>query len=86
VRKGLKELGLPEQWLTHGIAREVFAIPLVENASKFLRGADLALNPRDLSADRISKWFKSRWLLRRAASNSEWRGFVPKDYRIWGEE
>lgn len=84
IRKGLGELGLSTGWSYHGIAREMFVVPVAENAQSFLRGDTNMLEPLDLPACRLFDWFRVRWLLPRSGRDKGWQDFDPETWRLWG--
>jgi hypothetical protein len=84
IRKSLVALGLPADWLYHGLQREVFAVPLAANAKALLRGDAKA--PRWLHATvaEMGAFAKARWMLPRAERDGRYRGFDPESLRLWG--
>lgn len=87
VRKALSLLGLPREFLYHGVAREIFVVPLAHNAREFLRGEHHCLRSYDRAAEDLAGWFRERWLLPRAARDGRYRIFEREQYRIWaGDE
>jgi hypothetical protein len=84
VRKCLVSLGLSDDWLYHGIQREIFVIPLASNAAEFLRGEHVELEAYNQSAAELFDWFRERWLLPRAEKNKKYLEFDPETYRLWG--
>lgn len=81
IRQGLKDLGLNEDLLKHGIKREIYAVPLADNFREFLIDEDKTLRGIDLRVKEISTYFKERWLLSRADRKPEFRDFDKRD--IW---
>jgi hypothetical protein len=86
VRKGLKALGFSADWIYHGVPRELFVVPLAENARSFLGGRENHLDPVDLPADKLFGWFRTRWLLPRAERDQRWKEFDPKSWHLWKTE
>ena len=87
VKKALPTLGLPSNWLYHGVKREVFVVPLAENARQFLRGDDAEPVWHDQPVDQLFDWFRERWLLPRAKWDTRYLEFERDSFRIWpGEE
>ena len=84
VRKALPLLGLSTRLQSHGVRREVFAVPLAVNTRPFLCGDDSKLTPYGESVDDLFGWFRERWLLPRALRTRSYRGFVRESYRLWG--
>lgn len=72
VRECLRMLGLNQDWLHHGIAREIFVCELAKNATSFLTGH--SKRPRydglPTAAD-VSAAARSRWIEPRAARRPE---------------
>lgn len=62
----------PDQILNHGVKREAFLFSLVKNLYDAM-----SLNAKpdyyDAPFQDIAEWWSERWLLRRAATNNEWR-------------
>lgn len=84
IRKCLQSLGLSADWLYHGVAREIFVVPLAENTREFLRGEDLDLVAYDLPAAALASYFRERWLLPRAGRDRRYREFDASSYCLWG--
>ena len=83
VKKCLPAIGLSSNWLQHGVQREIFVLALARNTCEFLRGEASVLEHYSHSEDDISEYFKSRWLLPRAAWDSRFRSWIRDDWRIW---
>lgn len=83
VRKGLRELGLSTDLHQHGVRRQIFVVPLAQNAAAFLRGEDRDLRPLDLPLQKLFAYFKERWLVPRARRDDRFRAFQPEDYALW---
>jgi len=86
IRKSLVALGLPANWLYHGLQREVFVVPLAANAREMLRGE--ATRPRWLHAtvEQVGDFYKKRWMLPRADRDHRYRTFEPTSLRLWGAD
>ncbi len=78
ARVGLKQLGLNDELLRHGIAREVYAMPLAENSHEYLRGQDTELRQTRPKVDDIATAALQRWILPRAVRCPEYQA-VRKD-------
>lgn len=65
VKKSLPALGLSSEWLYHGIEREVFTVPLAQNAREFLRGEHSRLRWFHHSEQALFEHFRDRWMLPR---------------------
>ena len=83
VKKSLQTLGLPSVWLYHGIKREIFVIPLAQNAKQFLRGEDSEPIWYDQPVEELFEWFRDRWLLRRAEWDRRYLDYDRHSFRIW---
>lgn len=75
LRVGLKRLGLDEELIKHGIHREVFAMPMAPDFKDFLCGRIGDINLQRPSAESISAAAVQRWIIPRAARNSDYRVF-----------
>lgn len=85
VRKVLPQLGLPRELVYHGVRRQIYVVPLAENAREFLRGETDQLEEYPASVTDLINWFRKRWLLPRATRDSRYRGFRPEVLRLWKE-
>ena len=85
INKCLKTLGISTELVYHGIQREVFGIPLAENACAFLRGEARRLVPYHHPVNELFDFFRERWLLSRAARDRRYRDFTPDRYALWSE-
>lgn len=85
VRKVLRSVGLPADWLYHGVQREIFLVPLARNAREFLKGEHSKLQWFKQPAHDLCEWFKERWLLPRANWDKRYRDFEPCKYQLWNE-
>jgi len=86
VKKCLTSLGLSQDFLYHGIRREVFVVPLAHNAREFLQGKHVRVRWLDQPAEDLFRWFRERWLLPRAERNQRYQGFDPESWRLWGRK
>ena len=75
LRTGLRELGIDgDEVLLHGIRREIFAMPVADNALPFLRGADPAPDfSRQQGVAEISRLAVDRWMVPRARRRPGYR-------------
>ena len=79
IRVGLKRVGLDEELLRHGIAREIYAMPLAENFQKYLRGeVKNALLHRPPVSD-IAQAALERWVLPRSERKLEYKSWQRED-------
>lgn len=83
VRKALAKIGFTDQFLHHGIRRELFAVPLAVNAREFLRGETQRVRWYHQSTAEIVDEFRERWLLPRAHRDHRWLSFKREAYRLW---
>jgi len=83
LRKALPLLGLSRDLIYHGVRREIFVAPLASNSQQFLRGEHTRLRTYERRADDLFDWFRTRWLLPRAARDERYRNFDPESYRLW---
>ena len=83
IRKCLRALGLPSEWIYHGVEREVFVVPLARNTREFLRGEQAALLWYQQSEAEMFEYFRDRWMLRRASWDNRYRTFIRDNFRLW---
>lgn len=86
VKKCLAKVGLPTEWLYHGIQREIFAIPLARNAREFLRGEHSRLLWFDQSVEDLFAFFRERWLLPRGERDQRYKSWDPTEWRLWSSK
>jgi hypothetical protein len=85
IRKVLLHIGISDEWMHHGLQREIFVVPLASNSREFLRGEQDKLAFFRHSATDIFSWFRQRWLLPRAKKDSRYQAFTPESYRLWSD-
>lgn len=83
IKKCLTAIGLSQNWLYHGVEREVFVVPLAHNSREFLCGAAPALDWRFHPEQKIFDYFKDRWLLPRASWDDRFRSWSKEEWRLW---
>ncbi len=83
VKKVLSKLGLPDEWLYHGVRREIFVVPLARNNREFLRGEHSRLQWFDHSAADICEFFRERWLIPRSQRDPSYRSWHPDAWALW---
>jgi hypothetical protein len=73
IRVGLEHLGLDQNLLRHGIAREIYAMPIAANAREYLRGeaAEPIIEPRPVTV--IAEAAINRWMVKRAQNSTKWK-------------
>jgi len=86
VRKCLASLGLSPELAYHRVKREIFVIPLAQNAREFLRGEQSTLELFQQPAEALFDWFRERWLLPRAGRDQRYLEFLPDSYTIWNDK
>jgi len=82
VKQCLAHLGLSHSLLFHGIRREVFVVPLADNAREFLRGEEPEPSYYSMPVEEIAAHFRERWLLPRAARDRRYLSFSREDIRV----
>jgi hypothetical protein len=75
INRARQRLNLSDELLKHGIKREVFLFPLINNLSEYMEGKSDTPYYIDQSFDELVDWWKQRWLTRRASSVSDWRAW-----------
>jgi hypothetical protein len=84
LQRSLDALGLDSRQLrVHGVRRQVFVAPLMENAVDYLRGTDDTAQWRTYSVDELSEWWRSRWAKGRAAREGSRLDFEPASWALW---
>lgn len=83
IRIVLKHLGLPRNLEKHGIARQVFVMPLASNTREFLRGEHQDLAWFDMPLKDLADYFRERWLIPRANRNPEFARYSNESFRLW---
>jgi hypothetical protein len=73
IRQAAKELGANEEFLCHGIQREVYVVPLAENTRSFLLGRSKNLRYQTLPVRDIVAYWQERWAGPRARRKPEWQ-------------
>jgi hypothetical protein len=73
IRKCLCHMGLGDDWLQHGVQREIFVAPLASNTRNSSVDMTRSFNTMTNHAATLSEWFRQRWLLPRARRDK----FVP---------
>jgi hypothetical protein len=86
IRKCLRKIKLDPDLVYHGVKREMYVVPLAKNAREFLRGEQNRLNWFSYSTADLFDWFRTRWLLPRAARMPEFANFNRESLRLWREE
>jgi len=77
ARTALEKIGLDaDDILNHGIAREVYAIPLAHNWQEILLGTKKNVHSRVLSAAEIMEFCLNRWIVPRASRDKRYKRFA----------
>ena len=80
ARAALEDLGIQgNAVLKHGIAREVYAVPLAANWRKILLGQNIRVRSTVLPAAQISEYCLSRWIIPRAGRDKRYASFQRTD-------
>jgi hypothetical protein len=80
IRVALSALGLSPNLVRHGISREVFAMPLVQNYKNVLLHGKNIYGSQRPTVDEISAAALERWILPRARSRPEYRAISKEQY------
>lgn len=72
IIRALDQLGLPRRLLKHGIKREAFLFPLIDNLKDYMEGGTTIPLYRDLPFSDLANFWRSRWLLDRASRVDGW--------------
>ena len=83
IRKTLLKIGLNDDWMYHGVQREVFVIPLASNSREFLKGEHSRLRSFNLETEELADFFKNRWLLPRSETDQTYRQWNSQTWRLW---
>lgn len=77
ARTALEKIGLDsDDILKHGIAREVYAIPLAKNWQEILLGKQKNVRSSVLPASEIIQYCLQRWIVPRASRDKRYRSFA----------
>ena len=77
ARTALEKIGLDsDDILKHGIAREVYAIPLAQNWQEILLGKQKNVRSSVLPASEIIQYCLQRWIVPRASRDKRYRSFA----------
>ena len=82
LRQALMLLGVSNNYMQHGLTREVFLGELASNSLAFLRGETDDLHYFSASIEEISDFWNHRWALPRSRQLDVINGFDPQDLRI----
>ena len=82
IRSALKELGLSQKLLYHGIKRELFLVPLYKNWKEFLNDNTKKLKPIENNTEYISNYIINRWMVPRSERNKNYYTFNASSYSL----
>ncbi len=82
LRQALTLLGMSNNYMQHGLTREVFLGELASNSKNFLRGETNELDYYFASIEEITEFWKERWLLPRSDLKLEISNFDSESLRI----
>lgn len=71
--RALERLGFSSDLLRHGVKREAFLFPLIDNLKDYMEGRSLEPAYRDLPFADLAAYWRERWLLPRADRVDGWR-------------
>lgn len=77
IRQAVAELGLPPDFLRHGIRRQVYVVPLAHNTRSFLRGESARPRYRNMACEGIAAFWLERWARPRSERRPEWADWTP---------
>jgi hypothetical protein len=79
IREALKYLRIDENLLRHGVAREVFGMPLVANWREYLTGKDAEVESERPTAATVVDACLRRWVIPRADRDERYKCWTRKD-------
>ncbi len=85
LRQALTLLGGSNNYMQHGLTREVFLGALASNSMSFLRGETNQLEYHFASIKELTEFWKDRWLLPRSELKLRMAEFNPEQLRISNE-
>lgn len=71
--RALEQLGFSRELLRHGVKREAFLFPLIDNLKDYMEGRITEPMYRNLPFADLVAWWRERWLLPRAERVNGWR-------------
>jgi hypothetical protein len=80
ARVALERLGLSPDLVRHGIQREVFVMPMADNARAILKGETRSVAIHRPTAENIAEAALLRWVIPRAKSRPNYQQLVKEDY------
>ncbi len=83
VKGVLKDLGLSQDLLYHGIKREIFIIPFGNNWKEYILGQDKRLRLfKKNGVDDISEYIINRWIIKRVERDQSYLSFKKEQYSL----
>jgi len=79
--RALERLGFSSELLRHGVRREAFLFPLIDNLKDYMEGRTERPLYRDLPFTDLAAWWRERWLLPRAARVDGWCRWSREDLK-----
>jgi hypothetical protein len=79
--RALERLGLSSEVLRHGVRREAFLFPLIDNLRDYMEGRTDTPQFRDLPFTTLCTYWRKRWLLPRAERVDGWRSWQRQEIR-----
>ena len=79
IRQTLSMLGVEEDFLRHGINREVFAMPVADNWQEYLTGETNRCRIRRPTVLTIARAVAKRWIIQHAIRKPEWAYWSERD-------
>ncbi len=80
--KALERLGYSAETLRHGVKREAFLFPLVDNLKEYMEGRATRPAYRDIPFADVAQYWCERWLQPRAERVDGWRGWQAEQIAI----
>ena len=84
IRSALRELGMSQKLLYHGIKRELFLVPLYKNWKEILIGKNKILRPIKNNTSYISEYILKRWVVPRSNRDYRYKNFSKIEYSLSG--
>ena len=79
IRMVLKKIGLDQDFLLHGIKREIFGVPLLEDFREYLCGRTKKVTGKPLTLSEISDYCLVRWIIPRGQRDNTYLGITRED-------
>lgn len=77
--RALEQLGFSRELLRHGVKREAFLFPLIDNLKDYMEGRITEPIYRNLPFADLVAWWRERWLLPRAERVNGWQAWQNSD-------